>query len=68
MRTPTTYPYSKLTRAKQLARRHNRPYMIYKEGQAVQVVGYDDALDPEFLADFDGEILAVVYPNGSVAV
>jgi len=42
--------------------------MIYKEGQAVQVVGYDDALDPEFLADFDGEILAVVYPNGSVAV
>jgi len=40
--------------------------MIYEEGGAVQVAAYDDALDEEFLLDFDGRILTVVYPDGSV--
>ena len=66
MRASTTYPYSKLILARQLARQHNRPYMIYEEGQAVRVADYDDALDEEFLLDFDGRILTVVYPDGSV--
>ena len=66
-----TYPYSTLVHAKRLARQYSRPYMIYvdhEEGQIVQVADYDDALDPDFLIDFDGEILAVVYPDGSIAV
>jgi len=71
MRASTTYPYSKLIRARQLARQHNRPYMIYlvdhEEGQAVRIAEYEYALEPEFQA-FDGEVLAIIYPDGEVEV
>ena len=71
MRASTTYPYSKLIHAKRLARQHNRPYMVYlvdhEDGRAVRIADYDYAREPEFLA-FDGEVLAIIYPDGEVEV